>query len=214
MEINGARRGARFLIGSPQAMHAAVLAGFGPDAAGRPLWRVDRHGHDIALYILSAHEPDLTHLVEQAGWPTTRTWRTRDYSDVLDSLSNGQEYGFRLTANPTRSVRLREGERSQRVGHVTVAQQTSWLLDRAERLGLGLGTAEQPRFGVVHREVKKFRRQGSTVTLSTATFEGTVRIVDAVAARAAITQGVGPAKGYGCGLLTLAPLARTDRAPG
>ncbi len=201
------------MIGSPQAMHAAVLAGFGPGGAGRPLWRLDQHDHDIALYMLSEVEPDLTHLVEQAGWPTTRTWQTRDYSGVLGSLAHGQEYGFRLTANPTHSVRLREGARSQRVGHVTVAQQTTWLLERAERLGLDLGTQDEPRFGVVQRATRSFRREGRTVTISTATFEGTLRVADEVAARIAIAQGIGPAKAYGCGLLTLAPLAPAGHPP-
>lgn len=212
MNINAARRGARFLLGSPQAMHAAILAGFGPGGASRPLWRVDTHGHDVALYILSGGEPDLTHLVEQAGWPTTQTWQTRDYAPVLSTLAAGQRYGFRLTANPTRSVRLREGARSQRVGHVTVTQQIQWLLDRAERLGFELGTADEPSFGMVHRARRSFRRQGSTVTISTATFEGTLRIADADAARSAITGGIGPAKAYGCGLLTLAPLPGRGRS--
>jgi len=43
-EINKARRGAKKLLGSPQAMHAAVMSAFaaanpGPD--GRVLWRAD-----------------------------------------------------------------------------------------------------------------------------------------------------------------------------
>lgn len=212
MEINTARRGARRLIGSPQAMHAAVLAGLGPEVVGRPLWRLDIYGREVALYILSERPPDLTHLVEQAGWPTARTWQTRDYTGVLDGLSEGQVYGFRLTANPTHAVKLQEGGRSKRLGHVTVAQQARWLHDREIRLGIELGAPDQPSFQVVHRAVKEFRRENRTVTISTATYEGVLRVADAYALRNAIVGGVGPAKAYGCGLLTLAPVRQVDLA--
>src|SRR6266542_152290 len=96
--INTIRRGARKLLGSPQAMHAAVLSGFAR--------RVDQHlDRQVTLYILSPGQPDLTHLVEQAGWPTTETWLTRPYQPFLDTLQAGQQWAFRLTANPTRSGR-------------------------------------------------------------------------------------------------------------
>lgn len=52
---------------------------------------------------------------------------------------------------------------------------------------------------------------GPRVTISTATFQGRHRVTDAEALRAALLTGIGPAKGYGQGLLTLAPL--TTGAP-
>lgn len=204
-EINPARRGAAVLLGSPQAMHAGVLAGFPAGEAGRVLWRVDRWPVRTYVYVLSSDRPDLTHLVEQAGWPTTRTWRTADYQPVLDRLADGQRYGFRLTANPTRSTKVHEGHRSQRVAHVTAQQQLGWLLERATRIGINLGDPSSPTADVVDRDVRAFRRGEAKVTLATATFEGTLAVVDASALRTAITSGIGPAKGYGCGLLTLAP---------
>lgn len=209
-EINPARRGARLLLGSPQAMHAAVLSGFPGGAAGRVLWRVDRWPHRTYLYLLSDSPPDLTHLVEQAGWPTTQTWRTGDYEPVLDRIAPGDRYGFRLTANPTRSTRVHPERRSQRVGHVTADQQLQWLLERSDRLGMGLIEGDEPTVRLVGREVLSFRRGGSTVTVSTATFEGRLVVEDASRLREAIQQGIGPAKAYGCGLLTLAPIGPGD----
>jgi len=43
------------------------------------------------------------------------------------------------------------------------------------------------------------------VSLVTASFEGLVIIADADLLRATLVSGLGRAKGYGCGLLTLAP---------
>ncbi|WP_424185283.1 type I-E CRISPR-associated protein Cas6/Cse3/CasE [Actinokineospora sp. G85] len=210
-EVNKARRGARDLMGSLHRMHAAVLASF-PDAhrapagGGRVLWRLDHGDHSTTLYIVSPHKPDLTHLVEQAGWPTTQTWATRDYSPLLDRLSTGDRFAFRLAANPTRSQRREGDDRSQRYAHVTVAQQTQWLLDRAHRNGFALcDTAEkEPDVAVRGRQRPRFSRGGETVTLSTAVFEGRLEVTDPDLLRAALVGGIGPAKGYGCGLLTLA----------
>jgi CRISPR system Cascade subunit CasE len=54
--------------------------------------------------------------------------------------------------------------------------------------------------------VDRFRRQHATVTLTRATFEGQLVVADPHALRKTLTAGLGSAKAYGCGLLTLAPV--------
>lgn len=214
-EINTARRAARDLLASPQRLHAATMAAFPPsilDAGGdgRLLWRVDEYQHRTTLYLVSPSRPDLTHLVESVGWPTTqRGWDTRDYTPLLGSLRLGGQYRFRLTANPIQSRRRDDGtRRSRRLGHVTVAQQTEWLLSRAQRHGFTVpaGVDKEPDVAVRGRRTQRFTRQGRQVTLSTAVFEGRLEVTDPDLLRDSLTGGIGPAKGYGCGLLTLAPV--------
>ncbi|MGQ0841638.1 type I-E CRISPR-associated protein Cas6/Cse3/CasE [Actinokineospora sp.] len=211
-EINAARRAARDLLASPQRMHAAVLNGFpadrrAADEHGRVLWRVDQRGHQTLLYVVSPNEPDLTHLVEAAGWPSTQGWATKPYAPLLDTLTVGDNWAFRLTANPVRNQRKSDdAARSQRYGHVTVAHQTGWLLDRAAQHGFSVpdGVHKEPDLTVQGRRTWRFSRQGKTVTLATAVFEGRLEVTEPATLRRALTQGIGPAKGYGCGLLTLA----------
>ncbi|WP_239676538.1 type I-E CRISPR-associated protein Cas6/Cse3/CasE [Natronosporangium hydrolyticum] len=213
--MNTARRGARKLLSSPQAMHAAVLAGFAEPpsgAAGRVLWRIDHTPPSrTLLYLTSPVEPDLTHLVEQAGWPTTETWQTRPYAGFLQSLTEKQEWAFRITANPVRN-RIGSGsdERTRRYGHSTVAHQQQWLLDRAERCGFRILHTEagDPELTIHRRETLTFPRNGNTVTLRVATYDGRLEVVDADRLRAALSNGIGHAKAYGCGLMTLAPAGR------
>lgn len=216
MQLNPARRGARRLLSSPQALHAAVLAGLPdarPTATGRVLWRLDTYPpHKVLLYTVSPDKPDFTHVVEQAGWPTTETWQTRDYHHLLDSLTIGQRWHFRLTANPVRSGRRDGWTDTKPLAHVTVKQQEQWLLDRAERLGFRIvpsstsahSGSSEPDLAVVDRSVRRFDREGSRVTVATATFQGHLEVADAVALRRSLTRGIGRAKAYGCGLLTLA----------
>jgi CRISPR system Cascade subunit CasE len=217
VRLNPARRAGRGVLGSRQAMHAAVLACFPGRLADRTperlLWRLDPGEGEVLLYVVSPEQPDFTHLIEQAGWPTLPTWETREYTPLLDRLAEGQTWRFRLTANPTRSRPPKDHARSQRFGHVTVAQQQSWLVDRARRAGfelppvLGPDGEKRAEYGLTVRDrvVDRFKRGDRTVTVSRATFEGLLVVVDPAALRATLTGGLGPAKAYGCGLLTLAP---------
>ena len=209
-DINPARRGAQKLLGSPQAMHATVLAAFPEsldETRGRVLWRVDTDQHHVRCYIVSHDRPDLTHLIEQAGWPTTQTWETREYGRLLSSLTPGQRWGFRLHANPTRSTRIGAASRSQRVGHVTADQQLGWFLERAAKWGIEVPEVDgAPAVRVRSRGTDTFRRENARVTLATATYEGLLDVSQPDLLARALTQGIGPAKAYGCGLLTLAPV--------
>ncbi|MDM4762834.1 type I-E CRISPR-associated protein Cas6/Cse3/CasE [Galbitalea sp. SE-J8] len=217
MPINAARRQARLLLTSRQAMHAAVLSGFAPGSGfedERVLWRVDA-GADrrTTLYIVSPERPDLTHLVEQAGWPTTSAWETREYDALLARLNDGQRWLFRLAANPVHTARLDDG-RVKRLGHVTVAQQETWLRDRAGTSGFEVVGDPNADLLVSRRERVRFRRGEATVTLDVAQFDGQLVVTDAAALRHALVAGIGRAKGYGCGLLTLAPLSAAERTGG
>jgi CRISPR system Cascade subunit CasE len=212
-QINPARRGAHKLLGSPQAMHAAVLSSFPPSATAdqRVLWRVDRMQHDVVLYVLSPEKPDFTHLVEQAGWPTSEqeAWQVRPYDGLLSRITEGSTWRFRLRANPVKAARdtAHDGGRSKRVPHVTVAQQAEWLVSRAERLGFEIPSYEGvPLVEVTERDRRVFSRGGGTVTLVTAQFDGTLQVSDLELFRRTLVTGVGRAKAYGCGLLTVSGL--------
>lgn len=216
VQLNPRRREAGKLLSSPHSLHAAVLASFPDPSArvtGRILWRLDAGEYRTLLRVVSPERPDFTHIIEQAGWPTRDdTWSVRPYNDLLARIDDGQRFGFRLTANPVRSTRLPSGQRGKVYGHVTVAQQEQWLFDRQERLGFRIedacsGDEELGKaLRVTDRRTLKFSRRETGVTLRVATFEGILSVVERDAFVHALSHGIGRAKGYGCGLLTLAPV--------
>ena len=215
MFVNPRKRGAQRLLASPQRMHAAVAAGFPPlsfeDDATRPLWRIDRRPDQVALLIAGPVEPDLTHLVEQAGWQTGELWQTRPYGPLLERLAQGQSWNFRLTANPTYAGRKEGWADTKPRAHTTAKQQESWLLDRCGRAGFRIpdGPSGDSELQILDRSLLRFARSGHTVSLATATYEGRLIVNNADLLRGTLCRGLGRAKAYGCGLLTLAPLGAT-----
>ncbi|MET9734472.1 type I-E CRISPR-associated protein Cas6/Cse3/CasE [Streptomyces sp. NPDC006458] len=247
--LNAARPGARRLLSSPQALHAAVMSSFphilpgdrtAPDAP-RILWRLDHPARaEVILYVVSPDRPDLTHLVEQAGWPAvaapeTPGWQTRPYSPFLDQLATGSRWSFRLTANPVHTIRRKDGEVRKLTAHLTPVHQMGWLLEPGRQQRAGIRILEKPaaqrllppgttRQGHTHhgdryeltvsdtRTLAFSKNPGSagnrkgSVTLVTATYDGRLEVTDPDALRRTLTQGIGRARAYGCGLLTLTPL--------
>ena len=221
MSLNPARRETRRLVSSRQRLHAAVMASTPPrdPTEQRMLWRLDEIGDALTLYLASPFKPDLTHLVEQAGWPTTEAWDTRDYGPFLARLRPGQRWHFRLTANPVRQI-SRQDARSRFQGARTPQQAEDWLLKRQQQHGFEVADNGVPSVedaNVPGRDVvvsglgtwrfdKKEGGANRRVTVTAATFEGTLTVVDPQQLRGALMGGIGRARGYGCGMMTLAPV--------
>lgn len=213
---------------SPYRLHAAVERSFSPDAVregegGRILWRLDEVPGDASkawLYVVSPERPEFSLACEQAGWPEPQEWVSKDYSPVLRGISEGQVWQFRLKANPVRKVLVDKGRREREgvvgtfQGHVTEAQQRSWLLDRAEKNGFRVAqTAEGfDRLVVSNRRREQFRRRDGVVTLSTAQYDGVLEVTDADRFRHTLSFGLGRARGFGCGLMTIAPTRGSEHA--
>ena len=243
--LNPLRRESQRLLRSPQAMHAAVLGGLPLDKVEeRVLWRLDADNpHRLALYVVTRTRPSWQHIVEQAGWPGADQSggapqaEVRPYEPLLGRIHAGQEYAFRLTANPTSSTRspvkmtasqtARQADgllvRSVRVGHSTARSQIDWFLGRVKNgnwgfevptVPLGEGWPESHALRITGRERKAFARRTrssgngkrSQVALQIVTFEGHLRVREPEPLREVMLAGIGPAKAYGCGLLTLAPI--------
>ncbi|MGW1837130.1 type I-E CRISPR-associated protein Cas6/Cse3/CasE [Streptomyces sp. NPDC002067] len=155
IRINPLRAESRKLLANPRAAHGAVLGGLpGPQDAERVLWRLDADNpHRPHLLVLTRSRPDWSHLIERAGWPEADGEHAvvRDYTPLIQRLTNDAEFAFRLTASPVQNTtapqrptplqaaRLAdtpEGKRRGfRIGHRTAAAQLDWFLSRTERWG-------------------------------------------------------------------------------
>lgn len=198
------------VLASPHRVHAALLGAFPSDGTtdhpdGRLLWRLDVAGRVPVLYLVSPLRPEHARLRSALGSDGTEL-QTKEYDGFLGRLAVGQIWAFRLQANPVHSVRSAGSDRGRRLAHVTADQQLDWFTRRTERHGFAVraGSAGEPDLVLRARRQQSFRRGERRVTLSTAVFEGTLQVTSADELRTALSVGIGSAKGYGCGLLTLA----------
>lgn len=214
ISINLQKRMGRTLLGNRQEMHKAVLQAFPPDAVeeadGRVLWRLDSEKHRHTLYVVSPVEPDFTHIMEKAGW-VSQTWSSISYDSFLQKLRVGQQWGFRLQANPVKRQFV-SGGRGKILPHVTPDQQIQWLVERSGDLGFSLLDVESERalVSVTRQEDLRFSRHDKNlggrrkqVTLRNVQFDGVLKVTDANMLSSTLTGGIGKGKAYGCGLLTL-----------
>lgn len=194
------------LLSSPSRIHGIIEASLSSSERKRNLWRVDQIGDERVLLILSEEVPNLKDLDKSFGLRKSfeTSYKVRDYDILLNRLELGQNWRFRLTANPVKSISPGSntiGKRGKVVAHVTTEQQKNWLLDKSKDLGFELKSDD---FEVVSTSWKKFKKSGQhLITLKQASFEGTLVITDPDKFKLTLTHGIGREKAYGCGLLTI-----------
>ena len=199
IKLNTKNRHTMLALSNPQKIHGAIESAF-PGERRRNLWRLDELDGKTYLLVLSEEKPDLTSVVTQFGYAGD-TFETRSYAALLDRLTTGSHWQFRLTANPTVSQQTKIGERGKVMAHITTAHQEEWLLDRAEKHGFQLLPEE---FRVTKTQNYAFhKRDNNTVMLLSVTYDGILTVTDPEKFRSAMVEGIGRGKAYGNGLLTV-----------
>lgn len=228
IRINPQRAAARRLLSNPAHLKAAVYAGMPTQpVVDRVLWRLDsENAYQPVVYVVSSERPSFEHLIEQAGWPGAATPQVdvADYTPLLARIVTGERFAFRLAANPTYTTTIAQEDgttKKVRAAHKTVEHQTRWLTERVADIGVRIDTGSSTGptgdrvldLVVSGRSRRRFPRDGARqVTIDVVTYLGHLTVTDPDRLRSTLTDGLGRAKGYGCGLLTLAPARPCRRA--
>jgi CRISPR system Cascade subunit CasE len=195
------------LFENPYRFHQEVWSLFadGPGRRRDFLYRLDREGGEPRVYCLSERAPRADH----------RSFRVES-KRFAPVLTVGLRLRFALRANPVvnregarhdvvmdakRELRLRGVPRSERPSLAALAQErgAAWLALRAPKHGFAVEPSE---VRVDRYEVVELTKTGGTrVRLGTCDFAGTLTVTDPEIFAQSLRQGIGPAKGFGCGLL-------------
>ncbi|MEU5693592.1 type I-E CRISPR-associated protein Cas6/Cse3/CasE [Actinosynnema sp. NPDC020468] len=192
-------------------MHRTLMSAFPDVVAGTParhthgvLWRLDPSTAGYTHYVQSLTAPDWGKL--PAGY-LARPAETRSLKPVVDAVAPGRKLMFRLQANPTRDSRPPELEgSSRRVAHQSADDQVAWLCRKGELHGFVIPTAADGRPDVAPSPLPRLsgQKDGTRITVDAVRFDGHLVVTDPIAFREALVNGIGRAKAYGCGLITLA----------
>jgi len=117
----------------------------------------------------------------------------------LSALPEGVSLRFRLTANVIKTIRDAEHpERPVRVPLLKEEQQLEWLVRKLAP------SAEVETVAITPNPPLFFKRKSQAGKLVTTVFDGQLRVIDPDVFRTLIENGVGAAKSFGCGLLSVA----------
>lgn len=218
--LNPRSSAVRAALGDCQIMHRTLMGAFPKieAAAARQavglLYRVEPVAAGPPLVIAQSSDmPSWDALGADYLRPGPDGAAVAPLAPFMSTLAAGQAVRFRLTANPTRKIDTKSGPDGQRrngrrVDVRSTDDRLTWLRRKFEATGLealALRDGGAPDVVVTPLPLQKGRRPGgSTMTFASVLFEGHAQIVDADAVRRGLASGIGTAKAYGFGLLSLA----------
>lgn len=188
-------RGAMRALTDVYRLHQLVMKGFAAySSTNRILYRVEPEERcgQIAVLVQSLQAPDWGCLTDANHGVVSA--RVKEFSVIFKA---GDTYAFRLRANP---VVTRDGKRR---GLIRDESLLEWLGKKEGNVGARFGSMtvvdEGYVSGIKGGEEKKHR-----MSLKLARFEGALEVVDPMLFQETFSSGIGPAKAFGCGLLSLA----------
>jgi CRISPR system Cascade subunit CasE len=175
--------------------HQLVMSGFaGYDRPSRVLFRVEPERRDGAVRLLVQSQVRPAYDVSDQPGKGLIGIHTKEFKP---RLIRGNRFRFRLRANP---VVTKDGKRR---GLVRDEALLDWLRKKEEQIGVHFASALAIDEGYITGTRRKGER-AERVNIKAARFEGVLEVVDAGRFIEALTSGIGHAKAFGFGLLSLA----------
>ncbi len=193
-------------VNNPYQIHRTIMRAFPVDLSKdeRILFRVEEKPH-LSILVQSTICPDWEPIVNKEGYVLAEP-TIKDLSGL--TFQRGAIYRFRLRANPSKKIKDKAGKthESKRVGIYNDTECTAWL----ERKGVSAGFSlivdsliikSAPYRTIFIHTANKTQK----ATINMVDFDGLLRAEDPRLLKQHISIGIGPAKGFGCGLLSAAP---------
>lgn len=208
---------------NPEGLHKTIMRAFPKERGPSP-----RRMHAVLHRLEREADGRLVLLVQSRTRPSTDQWPAgyliemggdldfavssvgenpaiRSVGAALAGLLVGKSLNFRLRANTTKKIDTKTGpdgvrRNGRRVPVRGDEGRLAWLTRRASAAGFSFEDG-----AVRVTEVSPASGRGAkAVTVVGALFEGVLTIVEPALFRAALESGIGPAKAYGFGLLSIA----------
>ena len=201
--LNPANRDAWRDLDSPYELHRTLERTL-EDCAGddRTLFRVESWRPGMrgvpVLVQTSTSRPDWSGL-PNSGY-CLRVDGPKPFDPVLE---HGQRLAFRLVANPTKK------QGNKRIALDDEAAYHDWLARKAKQSGFRVLQVAAVPFWINEEHLSRSPEGGykkHNIPHFGVRFDGVLQVTDTDQLRAAVRNGIGPAKSFGFGLLSLAPV--------
>jgi len=187
------------------------------------LFRIDpQPGGQVVILVQSAVEPDWNYAFHNARHFLAAPPQVRQFDPCFET---NQRLQFRLVANPTRKIDTKSGSDGRRRHGKRVPVPThrlhEWLNRRAGPCGFCVErlTDIQPGYLYFNKPLYDKVRKGDEIAqnekpekertngqrLRSVRYDGILKITDSARFQETLVRGIGPAKAFGFGLLSVAP---------
>lgn len=205
LKLNPSLRKTRELLVNPYTLHQAVYRAFPDKTDGGPrrvLYRIDQNQRSaiISLLVQSEKAPDWN----KADYLIECLLQKPESKPFTPHIVNSQSLYFRLRANPSVKKQADGKANGYRVGLLREEDQLKWLHKKAEESGFTIVACRTTPEGIIHDE----RGQADKEKLRhyAVRFDGELKVNNPEIFTTSLHNGIGPAKGFGFGLLSIAPV--------
>jgi CRISPR system Cascade subunit CasE len=190
----------------------------------------------VKVYVQSRVEPDWSFLDELDDYLSSdtgmREYECKDIMPACRKVQDGQVFSFRLRANPTKRIgKVIKGDaelKGKRVGLLRPEEQIDWLIRKGperekgkpggfeilvreiEQENRAVSRIPRVRVSIEGKSGGRMKKEGRShkTTHLAVLFDGFLSVTDPDAFRETLARGIGPAKAFGFGLLSVAPVLR------
>ena len=218
-------------LAAPYEMHRTLCHAF-PDLsdeawrAARVLFRADNDNDCLTLLVQSHQQPNwdafAAHLGDARYFQNASAVAVKEW---VPRFENGQSLRFRLQANPVFAPKENGAKNGVRRGLFREAERLDWLRRQSQSHGFELPLVPTQLRDAIFRgrqynelqldlpicemidlnDGKRFALPDHKSQFSAARFDGVLRVRDAESFAVAVANGIGKARGFGFGLLSVAP---------
>lgn len=191
-------------LNNPNIFHAALEASLEEDRRSRLLWRIDTLKENKYLLVVSQVPLNTKKMELQFGY-SNEPAQVKNYNLLLDRVNLGSIWLFKLTANPTQSIFIKN-----RRGKVTSLYKEEdligWLKRKGEKHGFLIWDNNVKIIGSRWVSFSKSQDKKKKVSFQEVTYQGVLKVTDPEVFRQCLVNGLGRSKAYGMGLLTVVKL--------
>lgn len=191
-----------------QALHRDIMRlapdnlGAEPRKAAGVLFRAEQTHAGLRVLAQLADTPRTENLAPDLAHDV----RHRSLEPLLATIRPGTPLRYRIDANATKRHGNRTPEKKGTLAPLHGVDAEDWWRRRAEEAGLKpLSVTSQAMPDILGSRTRDRHNNGRATRHGVTRFEGSAVVTDPERVRAAVAEGIGRARTYGCGLLSLAP---------
>lgn len=209
LKLDLSSRGGMAIAADAYAAHQFIYAAFGDAVTARPLYRREAGIEGVSFIVQSKAAPDWDRAMGMQK--VYSRWTMKEYA--RPAIEPGMLLRFRLLANAVKTMKSDKAPSSgnepkkKRVPLIKDESLLAWLDEQGKKHGFSIDRAIIRGKDTIETQ-RKSQPSPRPIVLAATLFEGNIRVDSADDIWAAVEGGLGHGKGFGLGLLSIAPLTR------